>query len=85
MAHRRLLADLSRRAWKVLAAYLKTGVSYAGAAPGSVIAVQTFGDFQNFHPHLHSIATDGCFYGNDMALHQCRPTWRRPSAGRYSI
>ena len=51
MAHRRLLAELSRRAWKVLAAYWKTGVSYAGAAPGSVIAVQTFGDFQNFHPH----------------------------------
>jgi hypothetical protein len=68
MAHRRLLAEFSRRAWKVLAAYLKTGVSYAGAAPGGVIAVQTFGDFQNFHPHLHSIATDGCFYGNDMFI-----------------
>lgn len=26
-------------------------------------AVQTFGDFQNFNPHLHVIATDGCFYG----------------------
>jgi hypothetical protein len=33
-----------------------------------VIAVQAFGDFQNFHPHLHSIATDGCFYGNDMFI-----------------
>jgi len=32
--------------------------------PGAVIAVQTFGDFQNFNPHLHIIATDGCFYGN---------------------
>jgi hypothetical protein len=27
-----------------------------------VIAVQTFGDYQNFNPHLHVIATDGCFY-----------------------
>ena len=68
MAHRRLLAELSRRAWKVLSQYLKAGVSYADAAPGGVIAVQTFGDFQNFHPHLHIIATDGCFYGNDMFI-----------------
>ena len=27
----------------------------------AVIAVQTFGDFLNFNPHLHIIATDGCF------------------------
>jgi hypothetical protein len=27
--------------------------------PGAVIAVQSFGDFQNFHPHLHILATDG--------------------------
>jgi len=29
---------------------------------GGVIAVQIFGDFQNFNPHLHIISTDGCFY-----------------------
>ena len=29
--------------------------------PGAIIAVQTFGDFLNFNPHLHIIATDGCF------------------------
>ena len=68
MAHRRLLAELSRRAWKVLSKYLKAGVSYADATPGGVIAVQTLGDFQNFNPHLHIIATDGCFYGNDMFI-----------------
>uniref|UniRef100_UPI003898EC85 transposase n=1 Tax=Acetivibrio cellulolyticus TaxID=35830 RepID=UPI003898EC85 len=32
--------------------------------PGVVIAVQTFGDFFNFNPHLHVIATDGCFKGD---------------------
>ena len=31
------------------------------AMPGAVISVQTFGDFLNFNPHLHIIATDGCF------------------------
>ena len=29
--------------------------------PGAVIAVQTFGDFLNFNPHLHIISTDGSF------------------------
>jgi hypothetical protein len=62
MTNRRLLARLSLCAWKVLSAYLKAGVRYGDAVPGGVIAVQTFGDFQNFNPHLHIIATDGCFY-----------------------
>ena len=26
--------------------------------------MQTFGDLQNFNPHLHMIATDGCFSGH---------------------
>jgi hypothetical protein len=61
---RKLLARLSQCAWKVLSAYLKQGTSLDDATPGAVIAVQTFGDYQNFNPHLHVIATDGCFYGN---------------------
>lgn len=68
MTNRRLVSKLSRCAWKVLSAYLKAGVRYDDAMPGGVIAVQTFGDFQNFNPHLHIIATDGCFYGNGMFI-----------------
>jgi|GEM_PF-4107404 len=30
------------------------------AVPGASIAVQTYGDFLNFNPHLHAIVTDGC-------------------------
>jgi len=37
-----------------------------------VIAVQSFGDFQNFNPHLHVIATNGCFREND-AFKVCPP------------
>ena len=37
---------------------------YDDAKAGATVAVQSFGDFQNFHPHLHVLATDGCFYGN---------------------
>ena len=44
--------------------YLKQGSPSADAHPGAVIAVQTFGDFLNFHPHQHIIASDGCFDGN---------------------
>jgi len=61
MYDRRLLAKLSQCAWKVLSTYLKQGVSLDDPKPGAVIAVQTFGDFLNFNPHLHIIATDGCF------------------------
>ncbi len=41
---------LSKCAWKVLSMYLKQGIADDGAAPGAVIAVQTFGDFLNFNP-----------------------------------
>ncbi len=65
MYDRRLLAKLSQCAWKVLSLYLKQGVPFEGAAPWVVVAVQPFGDFLNFNPHLHIIATDGCFYDQD--------------------
>jgi hypothetical protein len=39
--------------------------------------VQSFGDFQNFHPHLHILSTDGCFY-NDAAFSQERMTYVAP-------
>jgi hypothetical protein len=31
--------------------------------PRSAIFVQVFDDFQQFNPHLHLIAIDGCFSG----------------------
>jgi len=73
MYDRKLLAKLSQCAWNVLSKYLKQGVSADRAAPGAVIAVQTFGDFLNFNPHLHIIATDGCFYGEDGFMTHVSP------------
>jgi hypothetical protein len=48
---RKLLAILSRFAWKVLSAYLKQPLRaqplpFDDAVPGAAIAVHTFGDFQ---------------------------------------
>lgn len=70
MFDRCLLTKLSRCAWKVLNLYLTQAVAYDDAKAGAAIAVQSFGDFQNFHPHLHVLATDGCFY-NDAAFMVC--------------
>lgn len=65
MYDRKLLSKLSRCANDVLTDYLKETVSFRKATPGIVCAVQTFGDFLNFNPHLHIVATDGCFDGNN--------------------
>ena len=64
MYDRKMLAKLSRCAWKVLSDYIKQSVPVDNPMPGAVISVQTFGEFLNFNPHLHIIATNGCFYGN---------------------
>jgi len=58
MFDRKLLTKLSRCAWKVLNLYLTQAIPYDDAIAGAAIAVQSFGDFQNFHPHLHVLATD---------------------------
>jgi hypothetical protein len=65
---RKLLVKLSRCAWKVLKAYLGQG---SVGMPGAAITVHTFGDFQRFNPHLHVIATDGCF--SDTGAFRHRP------------
>jgi hypothetical protein len=64
MYDRKLLVKLGLCAWRVLSEYLRASVSVNDPVPGCVIAVQTFGEFLNFNPHLHIIATDSCFYGN---------------------
>jgi len=51
---------------------LMQAVPHDDAKPGAAIAVQSFGDFQNFNPHLHLLATDGCFY-NDATCMVCTP------------
>ena len=58
--------DLGRCAWETLKAFLKEAVPEEDAVPGAVIAIHTFGDFLGWHPHLHVLCTDGCFYGNGM-------------------
>lgn len=43
--------------------YLTQAIAYDDAKAGAAVAVQSFGDFQNLHPHLHVLATDLDRYG----------------------
>jgi hypothetical protein len=52
--------------------YLTQAAAYDDARAGAAIAVQRFGDFQNFNHHLHVLATDGCF-NNGAAFRVCPP------------
>jgi hypothetical protein len=63
---RKLLSELSRCAWETLKVFFQETVSEEGAVPGVVIAIQSFGDFLGFNPHLHILCTDGCFYGEGV-------------------
>jgi hypothetical protein len=34
--------------------------------PGAVVVIHSVGDFLGWHPHLHVLCRDGCFYGDGM-------------------
>ena len=63
---RSLLSDLSRCGWESLKVFFQESVPANDAIPGAVIAIQSFGDFLGFNPHLHILCSDGCFYGEGM-------------------
>ena len=42
------------------------GVREKTAIPGAAIAIQTFGDFLGYNPHLHILVSDGCFHESGM-------------------
>jgi len=63
---RKLLSELSRCTWGALKVFFQEISPEKDAVPGAVIAIQSFGDFLGFNPHLHILSTDGCFYGKGM-------------------
>jgi hypothetical protein len=62
---RKLIAKLSKCAWAVIKKYLIAATGVENAVPGANIALQIYGDFLNFNPHLHAIVSDGCFSANN--------------------
>ncbi|MEJ2080066.1 MAG: transposase, partial [Acidobacteriota bacterium] len=56
---RRLLGEPARCAWKTLEVYTRGQSLDRAAAGGAIVAIQTYGDPLNFHPHLHSLVSNG--------------------------
>ena len=58
---RDLLKDLCRLAHECLLEYLRTTLDLPEGLPGIVMAIHTFGEYLDFHPHLHALVADGLF------------------------
>ncbi len=58
---RRLLGKLSQCAADALKTLFHAACKDLMAVPGIIIAIQTYGDLVNSHPHLHALVTDGTF------------------------
>ncbi|MBT8362718.1 MAG: hypothetical protein HKP41_05775 [Desulfobacterales bacterium] len=58
---RKLLGKLSQCAAKSLTKYFKLILGKQTGIPGVVLAIQSFGDYARWHPHLHALVADGLF------------------------
>ena len=58
---RKLLGKFSQCAANSLAKFFKITLRKKAGIPGVVVAIQSFGDYARFHPHLHALVADGLF------------------------
>jgi putative transposase/transposase-like zinc-binding protein len=58
---RRPLGKLSQCAVDALKILFRAACKDQRAIPGIITAIQTYGDLVNFHPHLHTLVTEGAF------------------------
>jgi len=59
-----LLGELYHAAHAAIATWLRQRTGQRQGQPGLVVAVQTFGDFLFWHPHVHVLAAAGVFAPN---------------------
>ena len=59
--NRDLLKEFCRLAHECLVEWMSTTLSLPDAHPGIVMAIHTFGEYLDFHPHLHALVADGLF------------------------
>ena len=59
--HRYLLKQLCRLAQESLSEYLRTAAACPKGVPGIILTLHTFGEYLDFHPHLHALVADGLF------------------------
>jgi len=58
---RDLLKDLCRLAKECVTTYIEETLGFREGVVGMVMVIHTFGDYLDFHPHLHALVTDGLF------------------------
>jgi hypothetical protein len=58
---RDLLKDLCRIAQQCLREFLRTTLDLPDGLPGVVMTIHSFGEYLDFHPHLHALVADGLF------------------------
>ena len=58
---RDLLKDFCRIAQQCLREFLRTTLDLPDGLPGLVMTIHSFGDYLDFHPHLHALVADGLF------------------------
>ena len=59
--HRCLLKRLCTLAHQSLTEYLRAALARSDAQPALILTLHTFGEYLDFHPHLHALVADGLF------------------------
>src|SRR5208283_6175386 len=57
--HRHLLKRLCTLAQESLCEYLRTALDCPQGVPGIIMTLHTFGEYLDFHPHIHALVADG--------------------------
>lgn len=73
---RALLAELFHAAQEVLGQRLRERTGVPDGQPGIVACVQTFGDYLNWHPHLHLLVTARVFRADRSFTHAPLGDWK---------
>ena len=58
---RRRLAKLAKAAYATVREFLQSAVGDGSAVPGAMACVQSYGEFLDWHPHVHCLVSWGCF------------------------
>ena len=58
---RKLLGKLAKCATISLTTFFQTVLNKQHGIPGIALAIQSFGDYARWHPHLHALVADGLF------------------------
>ena len=59
--HRHLLKRLCTLANESLTEYLRAALDCPQGVPGIIMTLHTFGEYLDFHPHIHALVADGLF------------------------